>query len=208
MFKYLLSIILILPIFIACRNSTKAEQNTIGNNEFILDNAAFSIKKDSALLFCKQKGLNTEFCILIDMSLHSGKNRLFIWNFGKDTLEHQALCAHGYGGGSTQEKPVFSNIEGSYCTSLGKYKVGARAYSQYGINVHYKLHGYEKTNNNAFKRWIVLHSHTPVSTKEIAPRHLPLGWSQGCPVTDNETMKLLDKKLQLSKKPVLLWVYN
>jgi len=53
----------------------------------------------------------------------------------------------------------------------------------------------------------VLHSHTPVPAIEIYPVHLPMGWSYGCPVTDNDTMTYLDAKLKSSKKPVLLWIY-
>ena len=39
------------------------------------------------------------------------------------------------------------------------------------------------------------------------PIHLPMGWSFGCPVTDDDTMTYLDAKLKDSKKPVLLWIY-
>jgi hypothetical protein len=54
---------------------------------------------------------------------------------------------------------------------------------------------------------IVPHSYTPVPSDEIYPYHLPTGWSFGCPVTDDETMTLLDAKLKNSKKPVLLWIF-
>ena len=43
--------------------------------------------------------------------------------------------------------PIKMCIRDSYCSSLGKYKVGIRSYSKWGINVHYKLHGLEATNN-------------------------------------------------------------
>ena len=200
------SIIFLCLLFSNCGNSAaKAEQN--GKIDKTTE-SRLKEKADSALVFCKKKGLNTDFCILIDMSVHSGKYRFFIWNFKDGNISHKALCAHGYGKESTQEKPVFSNIEGSYCSSLGRYKTGVRSYSQYGINVHYKLHGYDNTNSNAFKRWIVLHSYSPVPATETYPKHLPLGWSQGCPVTDNATMTILDKDISASKKPVLLWIYQ
>ena len=99
-------------------------------------------------------------------------------------------------------------MEGSYCSSLGKYKVGIRSYSKWGINVHYKLHGLESTNSNAFKRYIVLHSYTPVPTLEIYPMHLPLGISQGCPVICDDAMRKVDALLKVEKKPVLLWIYE
>ncbi|MDR2474929.1 MAG: murein L,D-transpeptidase catalytic domain family protein [Bacteroidales bacterium] len=167
-------------------------------------------KAADALFFCTENGFNTDFCILIDMKIHSGKYRMFVWNFNEKKIERTALCAHGCGKGdkqSTGSKPLFSNVAGSLLTALGKYKIGARSYSQYGINVHYKLHGLEATNNNAFKRIIVLHSHNPVPAYEISPLHLPMGWSFGCPVTDNDTMSFLDEKLKASKKSVLLWIY-
>ena len=99
-------------------------------------------------------------------------------------------------------------MEGSYCSSLGRYKVGIRSYSKWGINVHYKLHGLEPTNNNAFKRVIVLHSYDLVPATDIYPVHLPLGISQGCPVICNDVMRKVDKLLKGEAKPVLLWMYR
>ena len=68
---------------------------------------------------------NTNYCFLVDFSIHSGKRRFFVWDFKGDSVKYASLCAHGYGKNSTLSKPVFSNVEGSYCSSLGKYKVGS-----------------------------------------------------------------------------------
>lgn len=170
--------------------------------------ARIKSKADSALIFCKSKNLNTDYCFLVDFSIPSGRYRFFLWDFKTNSIKLSSLCAHGYGKNSTVDKPVFSNVEGSYCSSLGHYKTGVRSYSSYGINVHYKLHGLDKTNNNAFKRIIVLHSHNPIPDHEIYPGHLPLGYSQGCPVLSNTQMKEVDKLLQKTDKPVLLWIYQ
>jgi hypothetical protein len=151
--------------------------------------------------------MNTDFCFLVDMSIHSGKYRFFVWDFNKDTLIAKGLCAHGSGKSSTESKPEFSNVPGSYCTSLGKYKIDIRSYSKWGINIHYKLHGLEKTNDKAFGRIVVLHSYNPVNQEEIYPSHLPLGYSQGCPVICNGLMKELDKLLKDKKESTLLWIY-
>jgi hypothetical protein len=183
-------------------------QNTSDMKE---NNNRMEEKAKEALTFCEKNGYSTDFCILIDMNIHSGKNRMFIYDFINKKVERSSLCAHGCGKDnlkSTGEQPIFSNVEGSLLTSLGKYKIGIRAYSQWGINVHYKLHGLESTNNNAFKRIVVLHSHTPVPSFEMYPLHMPMGWSFGCPVTDNTTMTYLDAKLKSSDKPVLLWIYK
>nr|WP_199748248.1 murein L,D-transpeptidase catalytic domain family protein [Pedobacter sp. KBW01] len=91
--------------------------------------------------------MDTSIAIMVDMSIHSGKNRLFVYDFKQKAITIEGLCAHGVGGDSTPTKVVFSNKEGSYCTSSGKYKVKGRTYSNWGINVHYKMYGLEETNS-------------------------------------------------------------
>lgn len=166
------------------------------------------LKIKEAIAFCKKQKLDTNIAFLIDMNIHSGKKRFFVFDFQNKKVLHSGLCCHGMGLGSTCLSPVFSNEKGSNCTSLGKYKTGQRSYSNWGINVHYKMHGLEKTNSNAFSRIVVLHSYDPVSEEEIFPEHLPLGWSQGCPVISNKLMKAIDQLLKNRKSPVLLWIYN
>ncbi len=165
-------------------------------------------KAQAAKAYCSKNGYNTNYCFLVDFSLHSGRRRFFVWDMKGDSIKYASLCAHGYGKNSTVSKPVSSNVEGSYCSSLGKYKVGIRSYSKWGINVHYKLHGLEATNDNAFKRTVVLHSYSPMPETEVYPMHLPLGISQGCPVISDEVMKEVDILLKAAKKPVLLWIYD
>ena len=202
-------------IVIACGQATQKQEteDIVANHQEMAQESdtRLSEKAKEALTFCQSNGYNTGFCILIDMKIHSGKYRMFVYNFDTQEVEQKSLCAHGCGKGekrSTGAQPLFSNEEGSLLTSLGKYKIGSRSYSQWGINVHYKLHGLEASNRNAFKRIIVLHSHTPLSSAEIYPAHLPMGYSFGCPVTDDATMTYLDSKLKNAKKPVLLWIYD
>ena len=166
------------------------------------------LKAIPAKEYCKSKGFSEQHCILVNFSIHSGKQRLFVWDFEKDTVSYSSLCTHGMGRGSTEEKPVYSNDEGSYCSSQGRYKIGVSSYSQYGTNVHYKLHGQDSTNSNAYKRIVVLHSHSPISDRNIYPRHLPLGFSLGCPVISDAAMYKTDSLLKESKKPVMLWIYE
>ncbi|NDV65704.1 murein L,D-transpeptidase catalytic domain-containing protein [Bacteroides sp. 224] len=199
-----------LPIILCCIVFTlfcfhcNAKQDSTSISEQVKTHA------DSLKGYCQSKGYNTDYCFLIDFGIHSGKKRFFIWDFKGDSIKYSSLCAHGYGKESTTEQPIYSNVEGSYCSSLGKYKVGIRSYSKWGIHVHYKLHGLEKTNSNAYKRYIVLHSYEYVPNKEVYPFHLPLGMSQGCPVVSNEMMRTIDELLKENKdeKPVLLWIYE
>ncbi len=145
------------------------------------------------------------------MSIHSGKKRAFLYDLKNDSILASALCAHGcgtkpWGETSTKEKPVFSNVADSHCSSLGKFKTGKRGYSSWGIHVNYLLHGLESTNTNALKRQIVLHSWDDVPEKEVYPNGTPEGW--GCPAVANSFMRTIDSKIKPSEKPVLLWMYN
>lgn len=79
----------------------------------------------------------------------------------------------------------------------GKYKIGNRDYSSWGINVKYWLHGLESTNKSAEKRVVVLHSWNAVKNKEVYSRYAPLSW--GCPAVSNEFMEKLDIRLQDQK---------
>jgi len=164
-----------------------------------------------ALEFCEENNFNTDFYILINMNIHSGKERLFVYNFNNDSIVSSGLCSHGCGTASwssdeTKESPVFSNVVNSHCTSEGKYKIGDRGYSNWGINVNYKLHGLENTNDKAFERLIVFHSWDEMPNYEVFPNGAPEG--QGCPAVSNELMLEIDDLLQSSSKPVLLWIYN
>jgi hypothetical protein len=171
------------------------------------DKIKFDERVASALQYCIANKLNTSYCILVDMSIASGKNRLFVHDFKNNKVIIAGLCAHGSGGGSTPFKVVFSNKVNSNCSSLGRYKLGARASSKWGINVHYKMHGLESSNSNAYKRVVVLHSYTPVPEYEIYPYGL-FGVSRGCPVVADLTMIAIDNLLKNGEKNMLLWIYN
>ena len=136
----------------------------------------YTTQHSIALAYCKAHKMNEDFYFLIDLRLHSGKNRFF----------------------------VYSNQVDSHCSAKGKYKIGNRDYSSWGIKVKYWLEGLEESNSNAQKRLIVLHSWEAVSDSEIYPHYSPLSW--GCPAVSNAFMELLDPLLQQSKKPVLLWI--
>lgn len=164
-----------------------------------------------ALSYCKQKGYNTKYCILIDMSLPSGVKRFMLWDFKKRAITLSGLVSHGCGtapwaGIWTKDKPVFSNADGSHCTALGKYQINGRAYSAWGINVKYFLTGLQSTNNNALTRQIVFHSWEQVPETEVYPNGTPEGW--GCPAVSNSVMKQVDALIRKQKKQMLMWIYN
>jgi L,D-transpeptidase catalytic domain len=173
------------------------------------------IKKDyskqniEANNYCKANNLNCDYYILIDMEIHSGRNRFFVYDFKTKKNLYEKLVTHGscdmFDINRTKwENAKFSNKLDSHCSSIGKYAIGERGFSKWGINIKYNLNGLEKTNSKALERVIVLHSWEAVANKEIYPDYNQLSW--GCPAVSNEFMKILDVKLQSSKKPVLLWI--
>ena len=145
------------------------------------------------------------------MSVHSGLNRFVVWDFKKKSIANSCLVSHGCCNNPwmmdySKGNPTFSDFDGSHCTSLGKYRIGDRGYSQWGVNVKYLLHGLEPSNRNALKRTIVFHSWHAISDKEVYPAGCPEGW--GCPAISNLNFKLIDPLIKYSKKPVLMWIYK
>ncbi len=168
-------------------------------------------KSKEAFKYCKDNGLNIDYCLLIDMSVHSGKYRLFVYDFKTDSIISSGLCSHGccnsdWGSDWTKNRPNFSDVPESHCSSLGKYKIGFCGYSNWGININYQLHGLDATNANAFSRLIVLHSWEMVPDTELYPDGTPEGW--GCPAVSNNQMKFIDELIRKSDTPLLLWIYK
>ena len=151
--------------------------------------------------YSEKNNYNSQIAFLIDMNIPSGRQRFFVYNMQKDSIEMAGLVTHGYG--SKKSGIEFSNVPGSYCSSLGKYKVGAAYNGRFGLA--YKLHGLDKTNNKAFERFVVLHAHDCVPTAEVTP--LPICESQGCPTVAPAFLQQLKKYIESSSKPVLLYIY-
>ena len=165
------------------------------------------LKQQAASLkeYAKANHFNIDYCFLVDMSIPSGKKRFFIYNMKKDTVEYSSLVAHGAGSyvpGSDQL--AFSNIPGSYKTSLGRYKIGHAYYGTYGLA--YKLYGLDNTNNRAFERAIVLHSLDRVPDSETYPNNICE--SAGCPMVSPAFLRIIGKYITSSSNPILMWIYN
>ncbi|RYE13630.1 MAG: peptidase, partial [Sphingobacteriales bacterium] len=128
-------------------------------------------------IYAEAKGFNSERCFMIDMSIPSGKQRFFVYNFSTDKIEEAGLVTHGSGSITGKQELFFSNVPGSNCTSLGRYKIGKPYRGRFGLA--YKLFGLDETNSKAFERFVVLHSHGCVPNREVYP--LPICPSLGCP---------------------------
>jgi len=164
-------------------------------------------KAAQARRFCEANAYNTEFCMLIDMNIHSGLERFFVYDLIREQVIDQGLTSHGICDyqpphRSTPARPLFSNRKNSHCTSEGMYRIGKRDYSSWGINIKYVLHGLETSNNNAEERIVVLHSWEQVPDEATYPKGIVYSW--GCPAVSDNFMKRLDDRLRTSIQPVLL----
>jgi hypothetical protein len=172
----------------------------------ILSGSSFEklrFKAAEAKTFALNNRYNNGVCFLIDMSLPSGQTRFFIYDLKNDSLKTSALVAHGncfeYWLGGRR----YSNVVGSGCTSLGKYKIGSPYTGMWGYS--YKLHGLDSTNNKAFERTVVLHGHSCVPDTEVADE---ICQSNGCPTVSPNFLLQLKSIINTSKKSVLLWIYE
>jgi hypothetical protein len=146
---------------------------------------------------------NEATCFLVDMSLPSGQNRFFVYDLEKDTIQNSGLVTHGRCNENWLEGRKFGNTVGCGCTSLGKYKIGNPYTGRFGLA--FKLYGLDKTNDKAFARFVVLHSHECVPESEIKD---DICQSDGCPTVAPGFLLQLKTIINESKKPVLLWIYN
>lgn len=160
-------------------------------------------KAATAKLFVQKKNYNENTCFLIDMSLPSGQNRFFVYDLKKNAVQSAGLVAHGNCFQSWLEGRKYSNVVGSGCTSLGKYKIGNSYTGKFGYS--YKLYGLDSMNNNAFERTVVLHSYTSVPETEVSNE---ICQSNGCPMVSPKFFQKLTAIINASKKPVLLWIYE
>lgn len=151
----------------------------------------------------KSSKYNSDVALFLDMKIESGKNRFFIYDLKHNKLLDKGLVGHGSGsetGISGELK--FSNVKNSNCSSLGKYAIGGSYFGTFGKA--YKLHGLDKTNNNAFDRNIVLHKYSEIPFDE---QPYPICNSLGCPMVNEKFFGVLEKLIDHSKKKIILVMY-
>jgi len=179
---------------------TNIDKRVISNTEVM---NRMKEKASYAKDFVDQNGFDVSYCFLVDMRLPSGKNRFFVYNLLKDSLEAAGLVTHGKGSENQTGDLVFSNTPNSNCTSLGKYKIGSSYNGNFGLS--YKLVGLDKTNSRALDRAVVLHSYLGVPNTEVYPASICV--SEGCPAVSAPFFTQLKGYMDESQEPILLWIY-
>lgn len=159
----------------------------------------------NAQQYAKKHNLNEKYCLLVDYSLPSGTPRCFLWDFKNNNLKAEMHALHGSGGGSTPEKPVFSNKINSHCSSLGHYKITKRRGHMFPRGFY--MRGLDKTNSNAEARAIMIH---PSDWADYYKEYefIPLGGSLGCVSITTEGINILEPIILKETELLLLWSFT
>lgn len=151
--------------------------------------------------YVQQHGMESKFCFLVNMEAPSGTARFVVYDLNADSVMSKGLVTHGRCNEWWLEGRRYSNKPGSGCTSPGRYKVGGAYQGRFGLA--YKLHGLDSSNSNAFKRYVVLHSHECVPEQETAAA---ICQSDGCPTVSPQFLQTLKTYISKAERPVLLWI--
>lgn len=115
---------------------------------------------------------------VIDYSQPSTRKRLWVFDLAGDALLFHEYVTHGQGSGDNIATR-FSNVEGSYATSLGLYRT-AETYSG-GNGYSLRMDGLDPGFNDAARqRAIVMHG-AWYANPDLIRSQGRLGRSQGCP---------------------------
>ena len=157
--------------------------------------------------YCDRRGYSTDYYILVDFSIPSGKKRFFIYDLQNGKRLMSSYCMHGSGKGNTDAKPKFSNEFGSGCSSLGRYVMVGKGRK---FKNCIRLRGLDKTNYLAETRGILIHSAGKVTRFSGEREYIPLE-SLGCFTVSRDCVtKVMEIYQGASKqRPVMIYAkYN
>lgn len=130
---------------------------------------------------------------VIDYSLPSSEQRLWIFDLRRQRLLLQDLVAHGKESGE-HHATRFSNVEGSHQSSLGLFRTEESYIGQHGYSL--RMDGLEPgINDRARERAIVIHAADYVDPAWVE-KHGRLGRSLGCPAVRPEVARMVVDSLK------------
>ena len=164
------------------------------------------VRAEKALKYAQRRGLNENYCVFVDYGIPSGRPRLFVWSFDEGRVVYSGHVMHGPGKGSTDATPVFSNVPGSHCSSLGRFEV-TRHRGRRNKSGFY-LKGLEHSNSSAFSRGIMIHSSRWVD-RNLWRKFIPLNAKSclGCVTVSTRDMAYINRLVGKEKGNLLLWSY-
>lgn len=130
---------------------------------------------------------------VIDYSQPSTTKRLWVFDLTRDRLLHREYVTHGSGSGDNLARH-FSNIDGSYQTSLGLYRTAETYVGKNGYSL--RMDGLDPGfNDNARQRAIVMHG-AWYANPELIRSQGRLGRSQGCPALRQQVAQVVINELK------------
>jgi hypothetical protein len=170
-------------------NEAKADvvYHNLMTNNFMLPNKISFTKAMEGYFLLKEKGaIQKDILTLVDYSLSSKENRLWVIDLKNNIILYQSLVSHGRNSGN-EYAANFSDKPESYQSSLGFYVTGETYYGKHGYSL--RLDGMDKgVNSNARARAIVVHGADYVS-EQFAKQNGRLGRSLGCLALSQELTK-------------------
>ncbi|WP_299309762.1 murein L,D-transpeptidase catalytic domain-containing protein [uncultured Croceicoccus sp.] len=138
----------------------------------ILDVARREVERNAATLW------KSDIAGIADFGVHSSVPRFHFANLENGTVRSFRV-AHGKGSDPDHNGMLdaFSNVEGSNATSRGAYITYEWYVGKYGTSI--RLGGLDPTNDNALRRYIVMHSAWYAEASHVAEWGR-LGRSDGC----------------------------
>src|SRR5690554_2419802 len=130
---------------------------------------------------------------VIDFSLPSGEERLWLFDLADGSLILREVVAHGRNSGDNLAS-AFSNIEGSHQSSIGLFRAAESYSGAHGYSL--RLDGLEPGfNDPARQRAIVIHGADYVEPGWVA-KSGRIGRSHGCPAVDRDVIKTVVDNLK------------
>jgi hypothetical protein len=143
-----------------------------------------------------------EILTIVDFSLSSTQERMWVIDMKTQKVILKSLVAHGRNSGS-EYATDFSNENESYKSSLGFYVTGETYTGKHGLSL--RLDGMEfGINHNARTRAVVVHGADYVSQSFIKNTGR-LGRSQGCPAVPYDIHKQL---IETIKGKSCIFIYH
>lgn len=153
--------------------------------------------------FIKSKEYNQDIAIFINFKIHSGKYRFFIYDLKNNRILQKSIVSHGSGSVvKNSDNLEFSNIDGSYQSSLGKYEIREKYSGKFGKS--YRMQGLDSTNSNAMSRVIVIHALDCVPDAESSQLAC---LSLGCPMLSPKALEAASKYIDKTEKPIMLYAF-
>jgi len=124
------------------------------------------------------KAANEGVVVVVDYSLHSKDERLFVVNLESgDITSYRA--AHGRGSDTDHDGLLdrFSDTPGSSASPAGALRIAEPYYGKHGLSL--RLDGLDETNKSSRERAIVVHA-ASYAEPEFLAQHGKLGRSNGC----------------------------